>query len=49
MRGWGIPFLQSRVLPGDLHPIIAYLFTEYKCNLDCHYWLQLGPEARERA
>ena len=21
----------------DLRPIIAYLFTEYKCNLDCHY------------
>jgi len=37
MRGWGIPFVQSRVLPGDFHPIIAYLFTEYKCNLDCHY------------
>jgi MoaA/NifB/PqqE/SkfB family radical SAM enzyme len=25
------------VLPGQFHPIIAYLFTEYKCNLDCHY------------
>jgi len=37
MRGWAVPFLQSRVLPGDFHPIIAYLFTEYKCNLDCHY------------
>lgn len=23
--------------PGDFHPIIAYLFTEWKCNLDCHY------------
>jgi sulfatase maturation enzyme AslB (radical SAM superfamily) len=21
----------------DFHPIIAYLFTEWKCNLDCHY------------
>jgi len=37
MRGWAVPFVQSRLLPGDLHPIIAYLFTEYKCNLDCHY------------
>jgi MoaA/NifB/PqqE/SkfB family radical SAM enzyme len=37
MRGWALPFVQSRVLPGDFHPIIAYLFTEYKCNLDCHY------------
>src|SRR5499427_9071372 len=37
MRGWAVPFVKSRVLPGDFHPIVAYLFTEYKCNLDCHY------------
>jgi MoaA/NifB/PqqE/SkfB family radical SAM enzyme len=37
LRGWGVPYLQSRVLPGEFHPIIAYLFTEWKCNLDCHY------------
>jgi hypothetical protein len=36
MRGWLFPFVRSRTLPGDFHPIIAYLFTEYKCNLDCH-------------
>jgi sulfatase maturation enzyme AslB (radical SAM superfamily) len=30
--------IRSRVLPGDFHPIIAHLFTEWKCNLDCHYW-----------
>ena len=37
MRGWLFPYVKSRVLPGDFHPIIAYLFTEWKCNLDCHY------------
>jgi MoaA/NifB/PqqE/SkfB family radical SAM enzyme len=37
MNGWAVPFVRSRLLPGDFHPIIAYLFTEYKCNLDCHY------------
>jgi MoaA/NifB/PqqE/SkfB family radical SAM enzyme len=37
LRGWLIPYLRSRILPGDFHPIIAYLFTEWKCNLDCHY------------
>ena len=37
MNGWTVPFVKSRVLPGDFHPIVAYLFTEYKCNLDCHY------------
>ncbi len=37
MRGWALPYLKSRILPGDLHPIVSYLFTEWKCNLDCHY------------
>jgi MoaA/NifB/PqqE/SkfB family radical SAM enzyme len=37
MNGWLFPYFKSRLLPGDFHPIIAYLFTEWKCNLDCHY------------
>jgi len=37
MRGWLYPYVRSLVMPGDFHPIIAYLFTEYKCNLECHY------------
>jgi MoaA/NifB/PqqE/SkfB family radical SAM enzyme len=37
MRGWAFPYLKSRLLPGDFHPIIAYLFSEWKCNLDCNY------------
>src|ERR1035438_2985935 len=37
MRGWLFPYLRSRALPGAFHPIVAYLFTEWKCNLDCHY------------
>jgi MoaA/NifB/PqqE/SkfB family radical SAM enzyme len=36
-RGWLVPYLRSRVKPGDFHPITAYLFVEYKCNLDCWY------------
>jgi MoaA/NifB/PqqE/SkfB family radical SAM enzyme len=36
-KGWAFPFLRSRVLSGEFHPIIAYLFNEWKCNLDCHY------------
>ena len=27
MGGWLFPYVKSRVLPGDFHPIIAYLFT----------------------
>jgi MoaA/NifB/PqqE/SkfB family radical SAM enzyme len=37
MRGWLFPYVRSRFMPGEFHPIIAYLFTEWKCNLDCHY------------
>lgn len=37
MRGWLYPYLRSRIVPGDFHPIIAFLFTDYKCNIDCHY------------
>jgi MoaA/NifB/PqqE/SkfB family radical SAM enzyme len=37
MRGWLFPYLRSRVLPGEFHPITGYLFVEYKCNLDCWY------------
>ncbi|MGA3017708.1 MAG: radical SAM protein [Bryobacteraceae bacterium] len=37
LRGWLYPYIGSRVKPGDFHPIISYLFTEWKCNLDCHY------------
>lgn len=37
LRGWLYPYLRSRFYSGDFHPIIAYLFTEWKCNLDCHY------------
>ena len=36
-RGWLFPYMRSRVLPGEFHPITAYLFIEYKCNLDCWY------------
>src|SRR6201984_2052276 len=36
-RGWLAPYVRSRVMPGEFHPITAYLFLEYKCNLDCWY------------
>jgi len=37
MKGWMFPYFRSRLLPGDFHPLIAYLFNEWKCNLDCNY------------
>jgi len=37
MRGWMFPYFRSRLARGEFHPIIAYLFNEWKCNLDCNY------------
>jgi len=37
MQGWMLPFFRSRLLAGEFHPIIAFLFSEWKCNLDCFY------------
>ncbi len=37
MRGWMSPYFRSRLTPGQFHPLIAYLFNEWKCNLDCQY------------
>ena len=37
MRGWLFPYIRSRVMPGEFHPINAYLFVEYKCKLECWY------------
>src|SRR6266576_5003030 len=36
-KTWGSPYFKSRWHSGELRPIIPYLFTEWKCNLDCHY------------
>jgi MoaA/NifB/PqqE/SkfB family radical SAM enzyme len=36
-RGWLVPYLRSRILPGEFHPITAYFFSDFKCNLDCWY------------
>ena len=36
-RSWLVPYIKSRVLPGEFHPLLAYLFTDWRCNLDCHY------------
>jgi sulfatase maturation enzyme AslB (radical SAM superfamily) len=36
-KTWGAPYFRSRWHSKELRPIIPYLFTEWKCNLDCHY------------
>jgi MoaA/NifB/PqqE/SkfB family radical SAM enzyme len=39
-RTWkslGAPYFKHRLMPGEIQPLISYLFSEWKCNLDCHY------------
>jgi MoaA/NifB/PqqE/SkfB family radical SAM enzyme len=36
-KSWGLSYAKSLWHRGELRPIIAYLFNEYACNLDCHY------------
>lgn len=36
-RRWLVPYVQSRIKADEFRPLLSYLFTEWKCNLDCHY------------
>ncbi|HKE03489.1 MAG TPA: radical SAM protein, partial [Blastocatellia bacterium] len=36
-RRWLMPYIQSRIMADEFRPLLSYLFTEWKCNLDCHY------------
>ena len=45
-KGWGVPYFKSRWHSKELRPIIAYLFTEFKCNVDCHYCWSYNNKVR---
>jgi len=36
-RSWVIPYLNSRIHSDEFRPVLCYLFTDWKCNIDCHY------------
>lgn len=35
-----IPYVKSRMLDSQLRPVICLLFTDWRCNIDCHYCYQ---------
>jgi len=37
VRAWLIPYVTSRCHPRKFRPVLSYLFTDWRCNLDCHY------------
>src|SRR5947209_14939850 len=36
-KGLGAPYFKHRLMPTQVEPLISYLFSEWKCNLDWHY------------
>jgi MoaA/NifB/PqqE/SkfB family radical SAM enzyme len=39
-RHWVVPYVNSRIHSDEFRPLLCYLFTDWKCNLDCHYCFQ---------
>lgn len=40
IRCWVIPYLNSRIHKEGFRPVLCYLFTDWNCNIDCHYCFQ---------
>jgi MoaA/NifB/PqqE/SkfB family radical SAM enzyme len=40
IRRWIVPYVYSRVYANQFRPVLCYLYTEWKCNIDCHYCFQ---------
>jgi len=40
IRRWIIPYLNARIHPKAFRPLLCYLYTDWQCNIDCHYCFQ---------
>ena len=45
VRRWIIPYLNSRIHAAEFRPVLCYLFTEWRCNIDCHYCFQFKNDS----
>ena len=45
-RRWVIPYVYSRIYSSRLRPVLSYLFTDWKCNIDCHYCFQFNNKEK---
>jgi MoaA/NifB/PqqE/SkfB family radical SAM enzyme len=41
---WAIPYINSRVHAREFRPVLCYLYTEWRCNIDCHYCFQFNND-----
>ncbi|MDY7037687.1 MAG: radical SAM protein [Thermodesulfobacteriota bacterium] len=44
VRRWAIPYINSRIHAEELRPVLCYLFTDWGCNIDCHYCFQYNDQ-----
>ena len=39
-RCWVVPYISSKIHAHEFRPALCYLYTDWKCNIDCHYCFQ---------
>lgn len=44
IKRWVIPYLNSRIHSNEFRPVLCYLFTEWRCNIDCYYCFQYNND-----
>lgn len=37
IRCWYVPYIKSRFYSQSFRPLLSYLYTEWKCNVNCYY------------
>ena len=43
-RRWAIPYFNSLIHNSEFRPVLCYLYTEWRCNIDCHYCFQFNND-----
>jgi MoaA/NifB/PqqE/SkfB family radical SAM enzyme len=44
IRRWFIPFVNSRIHHDEFRPVLCYLYTDWRCNINCHYCFQFDND-----
>lgn len=44
IQRWVVPYLNSRIHADEFRPLLCYLYTDWKCNIDCHYCFQYNND-----
>ncbi len=44
IKRWVIPYMNSRIRADQFRPVLCYLYTDWRCNIDCHYCFQYNND-----